>query len=92
MEADGGLKGVVREERRLRREEAGKPALDAEAVRAELAELLRRMDPIAFADLAPAGPEFALVMIRRDETGSLDLIGEVPEDVALIERAARKLA
>ena len=92
MEADGGLKGVVREERRLRREEAGKPALDAEAVRAELAELLRRMDPIAFADLAPSGPEFALVMIRRDETGSLDLIGEVPEDVALIERAARKLA
>ena len=92
VEADGGLKGVVREERRLRREEAGKPALDAAAVRAELAELLRRMDPIAFADLAPAGPEFALVMIRRDETGSLDLIGEVPEDIALIERAARKLA
>jgi len=92
MEADGGLKGVVREERRLRREEAGKPALDAAAVRAELAELLRRMDPIALADLAPAGPEFALVMIRRDETGAIDLIGEVPEDIALIERAARKLA
>lgn len=92
MEAEGGLKGVVREERRLRREEAGKPALDAAAVRAELAELLRRMDPIALADLAPAGPEFALVMIRRDETGALDLIGEVPEDIALIERAARKLA
>ena len=92
MEAEGGLKGVVREERRLRREEAGKPALDAAAVRAELAELLRRMDPIALSDLAPAGPEFALVMIRRDETGVLDLIGEVPEDIALIERAARKLA
>ena len=92
MEAEGGLKGVVREERRLRREEAGKPALDAAAVRAELAELLRRMDPIALADLAPAGPEFALVMIRRDETGAIDLIGEVPEDIALIERAARKLA
>ena len=92
MEAEGGLKGVVREERRLRREEAGKPALDAAAVRAELAELLRRMDPIALADLAPAGPEFALVMVRRDETGAIDLIGEVPEDIALIERAARKLA
>ena len=50
------------------------------------------MDPIALSDLAPAGPEFALVMIRRDETGVLDLIGEVPEDIALIERAARKLA
>ena len=92
MEAEGGLKGVVREERRLRREEAGKPALDAPAVRAELAEILRRMDPIDLADLAPDGPEFALVMIRRDETGTLDVIGEVPEDIALIERAARKLA
>ena len=92
MEAEGGLKGVVREERRLRREEAGKPALDAPAVRAELAEILRRMDPIDLADLAPDGPEFALVVIRRDETGTLDVIGEVPEDIALIERAARKLA
>lgn len=92
MEAEGGLKGVVREERRLRREEAGKPALDAPAVRAELAEILRRMDPVDLADLAPDGPEFALVMIRRDETGTLDVIGEVPEDIALIERAARKLA
>ena len=92
MEAEGGLKGVVREERRLRREEAGKPALDAPAVRAELAEILRRMDPIDLADLAPDGPEFALVVIRRDETGTLDVIGEVPQDIALIERAARKLA
>lgn len=92
MEAEGGLKGVVREERRLRREEAGKPALDAPAVRAELAEILRRMDPIDLADLAPDGAEFALVMIRRDETGTLDVIGEVPEDIALIERAARKFA
>ena len=50
------------------------------------------MDPIDLADLAPDGPEFALVVIRRDETGTLDVIGEVPEDIALIERAARKLA
>ena len=58
----------------------------------ELAEILRRMAPIDLADLAPDGPEFALVMIRRDETGTLDVIGEVPEDIALVERAARKLA
>ena len=92
LEAEGGLKGVVREERRLRREEKGKPALDTAAVRAELAELLRKMEPISLDDLAPDGPEFALVMVRRDETGKLALLGEVPEEIALVERAARKLA
>ena len=92
LEAEGGLKGVVREERRLRREEKGKPALDTAAVRAELADLLRKMEPVSLDDLDPDGPEFALVMIRRDETGSLTLLGEVPEEIALIERAARKLA
>lgn len=90
--AEGGLKGVVREERRLRREEAGKPAIDEPGLRAELAEILRRMDPVAFADLPADGAEFALVMVRRDETGTIHTLGEVPEDIALIERAARKLA
>ena len=37
------------------------------------------------------GQEFALVMIRRLATGEIVVLGEVPEDVALVERAARRL-
>ena len=37
------------------------------------------------------GAEFALVMVRRTPTGAMEIIGEVPDDVPLVERAARKL-
>ena len=36
------------------------------------------------------GPEFALVMVRRNENG-VEIVGEVDDDIGLIERAARKL-
>ncbi len=89
--AEGGLKGVVRTERRLRREEAGKPALDEAGVRAALAAKLRELEALTWEALEGAGPEFALVLVRRDETGSIAVLGELPEDIPLIERAARKL-
>ncbi|MEL6528779.1 MAG: hypothetical protein AAFQ27_02395 [Pseudomonadota bacterium] len=90
-DADGGLKGVVKAERRLRREESGKTVEPENAVRHALAKKLRELEALTLEALASEGPEFALVMVRRDESGSVDLIGEVPEDVALVERAARKL-
>lgn len=90
-EAEGGLKAVVKAERRLRREEQGKPVEDAAAVREALAEKLRALDAIVLEALDGAGPEFALVLIRRDEVGCAELLGELPEDIALLERAARKL-
>ena len=90
-ETEGGLKAVVKAERRLRREEQGKPVEDAAAVREALAEQLRALEAIMLEELDGAGPEFALVLIRRDEIGCADIIGEVPEDIAMIERAARKL-
>jgi len=90
-EVEGGLKAVVQAERHLRREEAGKPVETEKAVREALAEKLRELDAMMFDDLAPDGPEFALLMVRRDETGTVHLIGEIEEDVPLIERAARKL-
>ena len=34
---------------------------------------------------------FALVLIRRDEVGCAELVAELPEDIAQLERAARKL-
>ena len=88
--AQGGLKAVVRAERQLRRAESGKadPAADGREL---LAAKLREMPAVALADLEPYGSEFALVMIRRSEDGELVIIGEVPEDAGLIEKAAKKL-
>jgi len=88
--ADGGLKGVVKAERRLRREEAGKAVEPADAPRHALAKKLRAMPPQQFEAIAADGSEFALVMIRRAE-GEVVVLGEVPEDLALVERAARRL-
>ena len=91
-QADGGLKGVVQEERRLRREEQGKPVEDSRVVRPALAQKLRDADALEMADLEEHdGAEFALVMVRRTPEGALEIIGEVPDDVPLVERAARKL-
>ena len=91
-ETDGGVKAVVKAERRLRREEQGKPVEDAAAVREALAAQLRALEAITLEHLDGAGPEFALVLIRRDEIGCAEILAELPEDVAMIERAARKLA
>jgi hypothetical protein len=90
-QTEGGLKAVVKAERRLRREEQGKPIEDASAVREALAEKLRELEAITLEALDGAGPEFALVLIRRDEVGCAELVAELPEDIAQLERAARKL-
>ena len=90
-ETEGGVKAVVKAERRLRREEQGKPVEDAGAVREALAAQLRALEAITLEHLDGAGPEFALVLIRRDEIGCAEILAELPEDIAQIERAARKL-
>lgn len=91
-QTEGGLKAIVKAERRLRREEQGKPVEDAHAVREALAAQLRALEAITLEHLDGAGPEFALVLVRRDEIGCAEILAEVPEDVALIERAVRRLA
>jgi hypothetical protein len=91
VESEGGLKGVVKAERRLRREEAGKTVEALDAPRHALAKKLRALPPQAFDAIAPEGSEFALVMIRRTDAGEVVVLGEVPDDVALVERAARRL-
>ena len=88
---EGGVKAIVKAERRLRREEQGKPVEDAHAVREALAQALRALEAITLEELDGAGPEFALALIRRDEIGCAEILGEIPEDIALIERAARKM-
>tara|TARA_A100001391_G_scaffold273_1_gene565 strand:- start:5152 stop:6498 length:1347 start_codon:yes stop_codon:yes gene_type:complete len=91
-EAEGGLKGVVASERRLRREEAGKPdPAPRSEPRKVIARKLREIEPRTFSALTGEGEEFALVMVRRGEDGSVSMLGEVPNDVALVEKAARRL-
>lgn len=89
-EAHGGLKGVVNTERRMRREDAGQ-ALAKRGPEA-LVESLRALPQRKVAEIAPAdGAEFALVLVRRLENGEVAMIGEVMDDAALFERAARNL-
>ena len=89
--AEGGLKGVVKAERKLRREETGKPAANPDAPRHALARKLRALPPQDFGAIAAEGHEFALVMVRRTDDGAVVVLGEVPDDVALVEKAARRL-
>jgi hypothetical protein len=90
-QAEGGLKAMVNAERRARKEAQGKPVEDTGGVRKSLAKQLRRIESVELADLAAEGPEFALVMVRRTLDGKIVVLGEVPEDIALVERAARRL-
>jgi len=89
-QTEGGVKAIVKAERQLRREGQGKP-LEAAAVREALAQALRALTAMTLEELDGAGPEFALVLVRRDEIGCAEIVAEVPEDIALIERAARKV-
>jgi len=89
-EAEGGLKAIVQAERRARKGEDA-AAEPVKSVRPALAKKLRKIDTFSFDDLAAEGPEFALVIVRRLPTGELVALGEVPEDVALLEKAAKRL-
>ena len=90
--AEGGLKGVVNAERQARKLEQGKPVEETSGgIRTTLATKLRKVEPVNIGDLSIEGAEFALVMVRRTPSGDLVILGEVPEDVPLIEKAARKL-
>ena len=90
-EAPGGLKGVVAGERRLRREEAGKLAPSREAPRKALQRKLRDLAHQPLAEVSGEGSEFTLLVARRLDSGEVVLLGEVGDDLSLLERAASKL-
>ena len=90
-EAPGGLKGVVNAERKLRREESGKTAAPRRSPRETLARKLRKLDHRPIDAVAGEGSEFTLLIARRLVDGGLVLLGEVADDVPLLERAARHL-
>ena len=90
--APGGLKGVVTQERRLKREDSGEliaPARDTP--REALARKLRNLEHFALDSVSAQGSEFTLLVARRLPSGEVVLLGEVADDVPLLERAARKL-
>lgn len=90
-EAEGGLKGVVKAERQIRREEAGKDVDPVDAVRKELAKKLRELEAMTLGQIDPEGAEFSVVMLHRTEDGEVLVLGEVDDDIALIEKVGRKL-
>jgi hypothetical protein len=90
-ETEGGVKAIVKAERRLRREAQGKPVEEPGAVREALAQALRALEAISLEDLDGGQSEFALVLVRRDEIGCAEILAELPEDVAWIEKAAKKV-
>lgn len=89
---DGGLKAVIGLERLFR---SGKSGAAEDGLRAEacpaIACKLREIVPTAWNDHPSQGDEFALLLARRLPNGSMAMVGEVPRDIALLERAARKL-
>ncbi|AKM08350.1 PAS domain-containing protein [Pelagerythrobacter marensis] len=89
--AEGGLKGVVKTERQLRREDAGQQS-QARKPREKLMRKLRALPSRGFEAIAAQGEEFGLVVIRRMDSGEVAVLGEVSGDEALVERAARHLA
>lgn len=89
--AEGGLKGVVQAERRLRREEEGKEVEPEGQVRSSLAKKLRKLELHGFDAVDPEGPEFGVVVIRRLGNGEIAVLGDCSDDIALVEKAARKL-
>ena len=89
--APGGLKGVVGEERRIKRAENGKPAELQDTPHEALAKKLRKLDHAPLDAVASDGAEFTLLVARRLPTGEVVLLGEVADDVLLLEKAAKKL-
>ena len=90
--APGGLKGVVSEERRHKREDSGHGAAAVRDTPGEaLARKLRSLEHFALGTVAAQGSEFTVLVARRLPSGEVVLLGEVGDDVPLLERAARKL-
>ena len=92
-QAEGGLKGVIAEERAFRRAADGARPTTAKprGPKPAIARKLRAMEARAVSDIAADGEEFALVMVRRTEDGDVVLLGEVPAGTSLVEKAARQL-
>lgn len=83
---DGGIKGVVRAERDLRRTPRAKPSLDS------LADRLRTRAAMAEVTIDDAGDaEFVVLIARQKLAGMFDIVGAVSDD-ALTARVMAQAA
>jgi hypothetical protein len=89
--AEGGLKGVVNEERRLRKADSGKDRPQQSGPGTTLARRLRALPVLPLSELPNEGDEFILVLARRTPQGQVESIGAVPSDLPMLKRAARLL-
>src|SRR5690606_27718038 len=96
-EADGPLFGSLLATPSLPSSE--KAPLDLGSARAPLeaglepaiSRKLRELPAREFTAIPQEGSEFALVLVRRMAGGGVAVLGEVPADLPLVERAARRL-
>jgi hypothetical protein len=84
--ADGGIKGIVKAERALRK--AAPPADLFDQVRAEL----RARPALAQVRMDAGTEEFVLLLARAGSDGQLDIVARIEDDAALSNRALRKAA
>jgi hypothetical protein len=89
--APGGLKGIVSEERRHKRGDTSEVAAPRDTPREALARKLRKLECFPMDAVPAEGAEFSLLVARRLPNGEVVLLGEVADDVPLLERAARRL-
>lgn len=88
----GGIRQIIAMERLLRHgadDQAG--PTERTAPRKAIVRKLSRIPAHGLELLEGRGDEYVLVIARRDPSGTPALLGEVPRDIALLEKAARKL-
>lgn len=85
----GGLKGIVAQERALRRESKGLPAKTRSA---RIYRKLSQIDAQPLSAVPAEGAEYALCVIRRTGEGEIAFLGEIADDEKLLARAAKHLA
>ncbi|MBS0477109.1 MAG: hypothetical protein JSR28_18420 [Proteobacteria bacterium] len=87
----GGVKALVQSTRMRRLVDSGKERRVRTRPRDSIVRTLRVMPRHGFDEIAPQGDEFALVLIRRSPGNGVEVIGEVPRNVSLIEKAAGEI-
>ena len=91
IEEPGGIKGCVRRERRARRNQSGTPAYDRQEL---AAKAVRQQNPAAKLDggMVEDDKEFALLLVRKNEAGELDILGHADVSQETLDAAVRRQA
>lgn len=83
---EGGMKGIVRAERDVRRPAAARSAAT------QTVRTLREAKPLAAVALDAGGEEFVLLLARASDAGKLDVVARVDGEKGLLQQAMRRAA